>query len=167
MGLAGGPARHARGAGLVSVPVYEATKEIEIEARPEDCFGVLTDYEQLPKWQSRVSECRVISRDDDGRGSEVEYAIDVKLRTVRYRLRHSYDEPGWVGSEYLGGDFRDFAGDYRFAERDGRTKVTFHLRIDPGLRVPGRVAKMLNEAVMGRALEDLKREVEEVSSGSQ
>jgi hypothetical protein len=51
-------------------------------------------------------------------------------------------------------------------DRDGGTHVTFHLRIDPGLRVPGRIARMLNDAVMGRALQDLKRRVEEVGGGA-
>ncbi len=149
------------------MPVYEATREIEIGAQPASCFAVLTDYERMPEWQSRVSACRVLARDESGRGSEVEYEIDVKLRTVRYRLRHLYDEPSWIGSEYLGGDFRDFAGDYRFAPAGGHTGVTFRLRIDPGLRVPGRIARMLNETVMGRALTDLKQRVEEVGRGAQ
>jgi ribosome-associated toxin RatA of RatAB toxin-antitoxin module len=142
------------------VPVYEAAREIDIAAAPADVFAVLTDYERMPEWQSRVKECRVLSRGDDGRAAEVEYVIDVRLRTVRYRLRQLYDEPTWIGSEYLGGDFRCFEGDYRMADRDGGTHVEFRLRIDPGLRVPGPVAKMLNQAVMGRALEDLKRRVE-------
>ena len=151
----------------MTMPVYEATRETEIEASPADCFAVLTDYERMPEWQSRVAECKVLSHDEDGRGHEVEYAIDVKLRTVRYRLRHLYDEPTWIGSEYAGGDFRSFEGDYRFEQHGDATHVTFGLRIDPGLRVPGPVAKMLNEAVMGRALEDLKKRVEAVAGGTQ
>ncbi len=142
------------------MPVYEGTREIEIDARPADCFAILTDYESMPEWQSRVTECRVLSRGDDGLAREVEYAIDAKLRTVRYRLRHLYDRPAWVGSEYLNGDFRCFEGDYYLKDAGGTTHVEFRLRIDPGLRVPGRIAKMLNEAVMGRALEDLKERVE-------
>jgi ribosome-associated toxin RatA of RatAB toxin-antitoxin module len=148
------------------VPVYEATQTIDIAAPPGACFDVLTDYVSMPQWQSRVVEAKVLSTDEQGRGSEVEYAIDVKLRTVRYRLAHSYEEPSHIGSRYLGGDFREFAGDYRFDDRDGATHVTFHLRIDPGLRVPGRIARMLNDAVMGRALQDLKRRVEEVGGGA-
>jgi ribosome-associated toxin RatA of RatAB toxin-antitoxin module len=142
------------------VPVYEATREIDVEAPPADCFAVLTDYERMPEWQSRVVECRVLSHDADGRPCEVEYAIDAKLRTVRYRLRHLYDEPRWIGSEYLGGDFRRFEGDYTLEDSGGSTHVVFKLKIDPGLLVPRPVAKMLNEAVMGRALEDLKKRVE-------
>lgn len=148
------------------MPVYEATQTIDIAAPPQACFDVLTDYASMPQWQSRVVEAKVLSTDEEGRGREVQYAIDVKLRTVRYRLGHSYQEPTYIGSEYLGGDFREFAGDYRFENRAGDTFVTFHLRIDPGLRVPGPIARMLNEAVMGRALQDLKRRVEEVAGGA-
>src|SRR5947209_20614641 len=149
------------------MPVYEATRQVEVAAAPEDCFAVLTDYERMPQWQSRICECRVIERDEQGRGSVVEYAIDAKLRVVRYRLRHSYEEPTTIGSEYLDGDFKQFAGDYSFAQRNGGTEVTFRLRIDPGFAVPGRIAKMLGQAVMGKSLQDVKARVEEVAGGTQ
>jgi ribosome-associated toxin RatA of RatAB toxin-antitoxin module len=149
------------------VPAYEDTRSIAISATPEDCFAVLTDYESMPQWQSTVCECRVVSRDERGRGSIVEYAIDAKLRVVRYRLRHRYDEPGWIGSDYVEGDFREFGGDYRFAATDGHTDVTLKLKIDPGFRVPGAVARMLGQAVMAKSLQDVKRRVELVANGPQ
>jgi ribosome-associated toxin RatA of RatAB toxin-antitoxin module len=147
------------------MPGYHDTRTIEIDATPADCFAVLTDYERMTEWQSRVCECRVLERDEAGRGSLVEYAIDAKLRVVRYRLRHMYDEPTWVGSEYVQGDFKNFAGDYRFTDQGGRTAVRFELTIDPGFRVPGPVTKMLGPAVMGKSLQDLKRRVEELVRG--
>src|SRR3712207_2113038 len=113
------------------MPLYEATREIDIAATPADCFAVLTDYERMPEWQSNVKECRVVATGEGGQATEVEYAIDAKLRTVRYTLRHLYDEPAWIGSEYLHGDFRRFEGDYRLDPTDTGTHVTFHLRIDP------------------------------------
>jgi ribosome-associated toxin RatA of RatAB toxin-antitoxin module len=149
------------------MPVYEETRHVEVQARPEDCFAVLTDYDHLPEWQSRICECRVLERDQQGRGSVVEYAIDAKLRVVRYRLRHTYDEPTSIGSEYLEGDFKQFAGDYEFTDRDGVTDVEFRLRIDPGFSVPGRIARMLGQAVMGKSLQDVKARVEEVTGGAQ
>jgi ribosome-associated toxin RatA of RatAB toxin-antitoxin module len=148
------------------MPVYAARREIDIAAQPTVVFDVLTDYGRMPEWSSRICECRVLSRYDDGLAEEVAYAIDAVLRTVRYRLRQRYDRPHFVGSEYLGGDFRCFEGDYGLTERDGGTRVAFHLRIDPGLRVPGRIARMLSEQVMGRALEDLRRRAEQVAVGA-
>jgi ribosome-associated toxin RatA of RatAB toxin-antitoxin module len=148
------------------MPSYEATQTVTVQAPPQACFDVLTDFARMPEWQSRVVESTVLSRDAQGRAREVQYGIDVRLRTVRYRLAHSYREPSYIGSEYLGGDFRDFAGDYHFEPVRGGTRVRFHLRIDPGLRIPGPVARMLNEAVMGRALQDLKARVEAVARGA-
>ncbi len=142
------------------MPDYEETKTVEIDAPPQACFDVLTDYEAMPQWQSRVSEINVLSTDDDGRGREVEYVIDAKLRKVRYTLEHTYEEPSRIGSKYVEGDFKQFDGDYRFEEQEGGTLVTFHLKIDPGMHIPGRVANMLNDAVMGQALKDLKKRVE-------
>jgi ribosome-associated toxin RatA of RatAB toxin-antitoxin module len=148
------------------VPVYSATREIDVPTSPPTCFAVLTDYEHLPEWQSRVVECRVLERGDDGLATEVEYAIDAVLRTIRYRLRHLYRAPEWIGSQYVGGDLRRFEGEYRFHERNGGTHVEFALSIDPGLRVPGRIARELNERVMGRSLEDLRRRVAKVRDGT-
>jgi ribosome-associated toxin RatA of RatAB toxin-antitoxin module len=145
------------------MPVYEGAREIEIPAAPQECFDVLTDYERLPEWQSMVRRCEILTRDAEGRAEEVEYEIDAVLRRVTYRIRHVYDEPHRVGSEYLGGDFECFEGQWAFDERDGdRTHVTFSLRIDPGLRMPDRLARLLNEAVMGRAVNDLKARVAKV-----
>jgi ribosome-associated toxin RatA of RatAB toxin-antitoxin module len=148
------------------MPGYSDGRQIVVKAAPDECFTVLTDYERMPEWQSRVCECRVLDRDGEGRGSLVEYAIDARLRMVRYQLRHLYDEPGWIGSEYVKGDFREFSGEYRLTgDRDG-THVDFALRIDPGFRVPKPVAKMLGQAVMARSLQDLKRRVEGAARGT-
>jgi carbon monoxide dehydrogenase subunit G len=145
------------------MPTYESTQTIEIEAPPGACFGVLTDYDRMAEWNGPIKEVRTVGTADDG-ATEVEYTIDAKLRTVHYVLAHTWTEPSFVGSRYVRGDFKNFAGDYHLEPSDHGTHVTFHLRIDPGLRVPGPVAKMLNEAVMGKALRDLKRRVEELSS---
>lgn len=148
------------------MPAYEDSREVTVNAPPQECFSVLTDYDRIPEWQSRVCECKVLGRDQAGRGSEVQYAIDAKLRVVRYTVRHLYDEPEWIGSEYLNGDFREFTGDYRFTPRNGQTLVKFTLKIDPGFRVPGPIARMLGPYVMGKSLQDLKRRVEEVAGGA-
>jgi ribosome-associated toxin RatA of RatAB toxin-antitoxin module len=149
------------------MPLYEETHEIDVSATPADCFDVLTDYERMPQWQTRMVECNVLSYGEDGLAREVQYAIDAKLRTVRYRLAHLYTPPTWIGSRYLGGDFRRFEGDYSLVEKADGTHVKFRLAIDPGIRVPRAVARILGEAVMGRTLGDLKERVRVVSSGAQ
>ncbi len=139
------------------MPLYGECRSAEIDATPGECFDALTDYEGLPLWQRAVRSARVLERDAEGRGSVVEYEVDARLKTVRYRLRQVYDEPNRLASEYLGGDFRDFAGEWRFEELpDGRTRAELDLSIDPGRFVPGPLRSAISDAVVRRALEDLE-----------
>ena len=144
------------------MPTYGECHSTEIAAGPQACFDALTDYERLPEWQGAVKEARILERDRRGRGSIVAYEVDARVKTVRYRLRQVYDEPRRVASRYLDGDFRDFAGEWRFEPRDdGGTHAELDLRIDPGRFVPGPLRSAIADAVMRRALRDLKRHLEQ------
>jgi ribosome-associated toxin RatA of RatAB toxin-antitoxin module len=142
---------------------YGDCQTTDIAASPEACYGALADFEHLPEWQGAVREVRVLERDEQGRGSVVEYEVDAKVRRVRYRLRQVHDEPRRLGCEYLGGDFRDFSGEWRFVPLDGGagTHVELDLHIDPGRFVPGPLRGMISDAVMRRALHDLKAHLED------
>ena len=143
------------------MPVYEGSHETTLPGSAEDAFAVMTDYDSLPEWQGPLRRATVLSRYEDGLAREVEYEIDVKLRRVRYSLRHIYDAPREIDSEYLGGDFRCFEGRWRFDPAGpGRTSARFDLRIDPGLPIPGRIQRMLNERVLRSAVEDLRKRLE-------
>ena len=140
---------------------YGECQSADIAASPQACFDALTDFESLPRWQGAVRAVQVLERDGAGRGTVVEYEVDARVKTVRYRLRQIYDEPQRLASEYLGGDFRDFCGEWRFEPRgEDRTHAVLDLRIDPGLYVPRFLRKAISDAVVRRALRDLKAYVE-------
>jgi ribosome-associated toxin RatA of RatAB toxin-antitoxin module len=140
---------------------YGDCRSIDVAATPERCFALMTDYERIPSWQGAVRSIQVLERDEHGRGSLVAYEVDAKVKTVRYQLRQIYDEPRRLSSRYVDGDFRDFSGEWRFEPAgEGRTHVELDLRIDPGRFVPGPVRGAIADAVMKRALRDLKREAE-------
>jgi ribosome-associated toxin RatA of RatAB toxin-antitoxin module len=130
----------------------------EVDASPQTCFDAMTDFERLPEWQGALKASRVLERDAE-RGTLVEFEVDAKVRTVRYRLWQRPEPPRRLGCEYAGGDFRDMSGEWRFEPIDGgaRTRVELELEIDPGRFVPGPVRKVIGDAVMRRSLEDLRR----------
>jgi ribosome-associated toxin RatA of RatAB toxin-antitoxin module len=132
-----------------------------IEAEPAVCFAEITDYETFPEWQAAVKEAHVLSRDEQGRGRDVRFQIDAKVREVTYTLRYSYEPPRVITWDYLEGDVKSVDGEYTFEDQgDGTTMATYSLDIDPGVWLPGRMKRMLTEQVMKRSVEDLKRRVE-------
>lgn len=137
------------------MPIYDACHSATIATDPETCFAALTDVERLPQWQSAVEEAAVLERDDRGRGRVVEFVVNARIRRVRYRLEQLYDEPTRIGSRYLGGDFADMRGEWRFLRVPEGTCAVFDLAIDPGRAVPRPLRRMLSEYVVRGAVRDL------------
>jgi ribosome-associated toxin RatA of RatAB toxin-antitoxin module len=143
------------------MPDYGECRSEEIAATPQACYAALTDYEHIPDWQGAVRSIEVLEHDGQGRGTVVKFEVDAKVKRVRYTLRQVHEPPHRLGSEYLGGDFRDFTGEWRFIDLDGkRTRAELDLRIDPGRFVPGPLRGAISDAVMRRALRDLKAHLE-------
>jgi uncharacterized membrane protein len=144
-----------------TVAKRHAEHQIEIAADPRACFDALTEYETFPEWQSAVKSAEVLTRDGDGRGQDVAFEIDARVRTVSYTLRYSYEPPHRIGWEYVDGDVRDVDGEYVFEDRgDGTTLATYSLALDPGLWLPGALARVLSEQVMKGQMAELKKRVE-------
>jgi ribosome-associated toxin RatA of RatAB toxin-antitoxin module len=138
-----------------------AERQIVIEASPRQCFDALVDYETFPEWQRAVRACEVLTRDREGRGKEVAFEVDAKVRPVSYTLDYSYEEPHLISWRYVEGDVRDVDGEFVFEDLgDGTTLATYALRLDPGLPLPGRLITLLSEQVMQGSMEDLKHRVE-------
>jgi ribosome-associated toxin RatA of RatAB toxin-antitoxin module len=137
------------------MPSYASCRSAVISAEPQECFDALTDYEALPQWQGAVKAARILERDEHGRGKLVEYEVDATVRKVRYVLEQQYAEPERIGSRYVEGDFKDFAGEWRLLPDDGGTLAELEVTIDPGLMVPGPVRRVVSNAVVRRALRDL------------
>jgi uncharacterized membrane protein len=138
-----------------------AERQIVVEGTPQECFRALVEYETFPDWQGAVKSCHVLSRDRQGRGKEVAFEIDARVKSIRYTLDYRYEEPHLITWRYLEGDVKDVDGEFVFEDRgDGTTLATYALRIDPGVWLPGKVAGVLNDQVMRGAMEDLKRRVE-------
>jgi ribosome-associated toxin RatA of RatAB toxin-antitoxin module len=140
--------------------VKQAERSAEIDASPEDCFAALLDYESFPEWQRAVRSVEVLERDADGRGLDVAFRIDAKVKQVRYVLRYSYEPPRRVAWSYVEGDVRDVSGEFLLEDAGaGRTLATYRIELDAGVWMPGPVKKVLTDQVMKGAVDDLARRV--------
>ncbi len=143
--------------------INRAEQSLEIDAPPDACFDAIVDFETYPGWQDAVIGAEILERYDDGLGKLVRLRVDAKLRAVVYTLHYHYDRPGKLWWDFVDGDGVTYIdGEYLFEPlHDGdRTLATYRLGVDPGVPVPGFIARRLNEGVMARSIRDTKAEVE-------
>jgi ribosome-associated toxin RatA of RatAB toxin-antitoxin module len=141
--------------------VKHAEQQIVVAGTPQQCFDALVDYHSFPDWQRAVKSATVVTRDEAGRGKDVAFEIDAKVRTIDYTLRYSYEPPHRIAWDYVEGDVKDVDGEFVLEDQgDGTTLATYSLALDPGVWLPGPLQKVLNDQVMKGSVEDLKRRVE-------
>ncbi len=143
------------------MPSYGDCRSVEIDAPPQACFDALTDFERLPEWQGAVKRINILERDEQGRGTVVEYEVDAKVKTVTYTLAYDYSEaPEAFSWSLLDGDVKEISGSYRFDEFDDVTEVQYEARIDPGFPIPAFLKRQGEKQLAKAALQDLKKRVE-------
>ena len=116
------------------------SESVEINAPIDRCFEIAADVDNIAEWQDGVVGVEVLERDGDGRALVAEITNDAKVRTVKVRVRFSYDAPNGLSWKQEKGDVKSLEGSWSFAGDGDTTTATYELAIDPG-RVLGMLAR--------------------------
>jgi uncharacterized membrane protein len=140
-------------------------KTVEIDAPIERCFEIAADIDNAPDWQGSLKDVEVLERDGDGRAELVETASDAKVKTVKARLRFSYDEPTRITWVQEKGETKSLNGWWDFEDLgSGRTRASYGLDVDPGrmlgMLLRGPVQDQVRNFLLGGAAEGLKKQAE-------
>ena len=103
-----------------------ATETITIAAPLEQVWGIAIDLEKYPEWTHDVKDVVILSRDDAGRPSQVEFRTSALGRSTHYTLAYDYGEaPNVLAWTMIKGDIqRSIDGAFKFrALPDGGTHV--------------------------------------------
>src|SRR3954470_6284116 len=140
-------------------------KTVEIDAPIERCFEIAADIENAPDWQGSLKDVEVLERDSQRRAELVETESDAKVKTVKARLRFSYEEPTRITWVQEKGDTKSLTGWWDLEDLGGdRTRATYGLEVDPGrmlgMLLRGPVEGQVKNFLLGGAAEGLKQEAE-------
>src|SRR3954468_14549868 len=140
-------------------------RSVEIEAPIERVFEIAADIAGAPEWQGSLKDVEVLERDANKRAELVETVSDAKVKTVKARLRFSYDEPTGITWDQEKGDTKSVHGWWKLEDLgDGRTRATYGLDVDPGrmlgLLLRGPVEGQVRNFLLGGAAEGLKKQAE-------
>ena len=138
--------------------MYES---IEIAADAATVYDVAADVDAYEEWAQGVKSVEVLERGEDGRPLRASFVIDGFVKEISYTLTYTHDHPGRMSWEAdPGPDVKQLSGSYDFAEKDGKTVVTYALRVEPNFPVPGFAMRQGEKQIVGAALRGLKRRVE-------
>jgi uncharacterized membrane protein len=140
-------------------------RSVEIEAPIDRVFEIAADIQNAPEWQGSLKDVEVLERDSDKRASLVETESDAKVKTVKARLRFSYQEPTGITWVQEKGDTKALRGWWDLEDLGGgRTRATYGLDVDPGrmlgMLLRGPVEGQVRNFLLGGAAEGLKKQAE-------
>ena len=136
----------------------------EIDAPIETVWALVEDVAKAPDWQGGLKALRILERDGEGRGLVCESESDAKVRTVKSRVRFSYEQPtrlGWVQEK---GDLKSVSGSWELEDLGGgRTRARYHVEVDLGrlgMLIRGPMVNVLRDQLAGARAGELKAAVE-------
>ena len=145
--------------------IITGERVVEIEAPLERCYAIAADVESSPEWQRSLHEVEVLERDAEQRPVLVETESDAKVKSVRARLRFTYEPTGHIRWVQEKGDTKSLEGSWRFEDLgEGRTRATYALAVDPGrmlgMLLRGPAEGKVRDFLLGGAAEGLKAHAE-------
>jgi uncharacterized membrane protein len=140
-------------------------RSVEIDAPIERVFEIAADIQHAPEWQGSLKDVEVLERDADKRAELVETESDAKVKTVKARLRFSYQEPTRIEWVQEKGDTKSLRGWWDLEDLGGgRTRATYGLDVDPGrmlgMLLRGPVEGQVRNFLLGGAADGLKERAE-------
>lgn len=136
-----------------------ATRSIVINAPPDKCFDVITDYERYPEFLPEVKKTRTLNR--RGNECDVQYEAEV-VKRIKYTVHLKEERPTRVSWTFIDGDFmRDNRGGWVLEDfGDGKTKATYTVEITLGPLVPKSIINALVDTSLPKLLENFKKRIE-------
>jgi uncharacterized membrane protein len=131
-------------------------RTVEIDAPIDDVFEIAADIEGATRWQGSLRKVEVLERDAEGRA---------KVKTVKSRLRFSYDKPHRIEWVQEKGDTKSVRGWWDLEDLGSNgTRATYALEVDPGrmlgMLMKGPVEGQVRDFLLGNAASGLKEEAE-------
>lgn len=148
--------------GYVSVVAVTESREVVIEATPDEIMDVLLDLESLTEWSSAHRKVEILERDNQGRPSKTRQVVKVVGVSDEQVLAYSIHEDGVSWTLVSAKQQRAQDARYTLSPEGDRTRVRFELTIDLLVPLPGFLIKKGAQGLMETATDGLRKRVLDV-----
>lgn len=141
------------------------SREIVIEASPEEVLDVIADLESLTEWSAPHQSSEVIERGDDGRPSVAKMKVKAAGITDEQVVAYTWGDNTVSWTLVSATQQRAQDATYTLTPEGKNTRVRFDITIDPLVPLPGFLIKRTIKGVMDTSTEGLRKRVLSVKKG--
>ena len=149
----------------VSPVAVNESREITIEATPEEILAVLFDIETLPEWSPAHQEVEVLERDAEGRPSRTRQVVKIVGVSDEQELAHVVHPDGVGWSLIRAQQQRAQEARYTLTPVGASTHVRFDITVDPIVPLPAFLIKRGAKGLLETATDGLRARVLKVKKG--
>ena len=147
---------------MVSAMAITESREVVIEATPDEVMDVLFDLESLAEWSSVHRKVDVLERDDQGHPRTSRQVVKLVGVSDEQELAYTVHDDGVSWSLINAKQQRAQEGRYTLTPEGDATRVRFELTVDLLMPVPGFLVRKGAKSLMDTATKGLRQRVLEI-----
>lgn len=141
------------------------TREIVIEATPDEVMAVLFDLESLTEWSPAHQRVEVLERDDEGHPKKARQVVKIAGISDEQVLDYHVHDDGVGWTMVTSQQQRAQRARYTLTPQGSSTLVRFDLTVDLLVPLPGFLIRQGAKGLLETATHGLRRRVLEVRGG--
>jgi len=141
------------------------SREVVIEASPEEIIDVIADVESTPSWSPQYQSCEILESYDDGRPRRVKMKIKTAGISDEQVVEYTWTDNKVSWTLVSAGQLKSQDASYTLTPDGDKTKVTFDITVDPSVPMPGFILKRAMKGGVETATDGLRKQVLKVKKG--
>ena len=141
------------------------SREVVIEASPEEILDVIADVEATPTWSPQYQSCQILDAYDDGRPRQVKMKIKTAGITDEQVVEYTWAENKVSWTLISASQLKAQDASYTLVPDGDKTKVKFDITVDLSVPLPGFILKRAMKGGVETATDGLRKQVLKVKKG--
>jgi ribosome-associated toxin RatA of RatAB toxin-antitoxin module len=141
------------------------SREVVIEATPEEIIDVIADVEATPSWSPQYQRAEILDTFPDGRPKQVKMTVKAAGLTDEQVIEYTWTDSKVSWTLVSAGQLKAQDASYTFTPDGDNTTVKFDMAIDLSVPLPGFLLKRTMKGGMETATDGLRKQVLKVKKG--
>ncbi|WP_066899630.1 SRPBCC family protein [Mycolicibacterium houstonense] len=141
------------------------SREVVIEATPEEILDVVADVEATPTWSPQYQRAEILETYEDGRPKQVKMTVKAAGLTDEQVIEYTWGDNKVSWTLVSAGQLKAQDASYTLTPEGDKTRVRFDITIDLSVPLPGFILKRTMKGGVETATDGLRKQVLKVKKG--